>query len=263
MLEIKTYKELKDYIKAFSKKKINFLTIVSRGGLGKSYLSEEILAENAPLFLNGHLTPLAFHKILYNENQTDSSFILVLDDLDGLLHNETNIAILKAVCDTKDKKLIKYTSTTRLISEQEKEFTTRCKTLLLTNSLNVCNNDLSALVSRANVVNFNPPDIEILKFLKTFAKDSEIIKYIEKYAKFSKNLNLRVYARAVELKNSNLNWKQEVINSMEINPKYEEYFILKEKYKTENERAEHYSQSRASYFRIKKELEAKILQTQK
>ncbi len=258
MIEITKYAELKEYITAFSKKQINFLTILSRGGLGKTSLVEDILAEESPLFLNGHLTPLAFFKILKSENDIDNSFILVVDDIDGILHNDTNVAILKAVCDTKDKKTVKYTSTTRLLSESDKEFQTRCKTILLTNKLNVGDDDLAALVTRANVVNFNPPDIEILSFLKTFAKDKEIIKYIETYAKISKKLNLRVYARALELKNSNLNWKQEVLNSMEVNPTYAEFDELKSKYKTEKERITNFSLGRASYFRIKKILNSKM-----
>lgn len=257
MLEIKTYKELKDYIKAFGKLKINFLTILSRGGLGKTFLVEEILAENSPLVLNGHCTPLSLYKSLKYESELDASFILVIDDVDGILYNDTNVAILKAVCDTKEKKTVKYTSTTRLLSDDDKEFTTSCKTILLTNKLTVCDDNLTALITRANILNFNPPDTEILSFLKTFAKDKEIIKFIETYAKISKKLNLRVYARALELKNSNLNWKQEVLNSMEVNPQYAEFDELKSKYKTEKERIEHFSQSRASYFRTKKILNSK------
>jgi len=257
MINITSYKELKEYITAFSKLKINFLTILSRGGLGKTFLVEEILAKNSPLVLNGHCTPLSLYKSLKYENELDTSFILVIDDVDGILHNDTNVAILKAVCDTKDKKTVKYTSTTRLLSESDKEFQTSCKTILLTNKLTVCDDNLTALITRANVINFNPSDIEILSFLKTFAKDKEIIKFIETYAKISKKLNLRVYARALELKNSNLNWKQEVLNSMEVNPTYAEFDELKSKYKTEKERITNFSLGRASYFRIKKILNSK------
>jgi hypothetical protein len=256
MLEIKTYSELKKYIKAFGQRKIGFLTILSRGGLGKSFLTEEILAEQAPLILNGHITPLSLYKTLQNENNEDKSFILVIDDLDGILHNKTNVAILKAVCDTKETKIVKYTSTTRLLSDDEKEFETNCKVILLANSLNIGNDDLTALATRANIINFCPPNIEILNFLKTFAEDKEIINFIAKYAKFSRNLNLRVYARAVELKRSLLDWQQEIINSMQIDKDLVEFENLK-KYKTDKERIEHFSKSKATYFRIKKILATK------
>jgi hypothetical protein len=258
MLEIKTYKELKDFIKAFGKLKINFLIIHSAGGLGKTRLTEDILAERSPLILNSHATPLAMFKILAEENKIDDKFIVIFDDVDMILKNKSSVAILKSVCDSKENKIVRYTTTSPLLPPEEAEFQTSCKTLLLTNKLSEGDANLKALMTRATVVNFVPPDKEILSFLKTFAKDLEIIKFIEKYIRFSKFFNFRIYRRAAELKNSMLDWKKEIVNSMDINPDFIEFENLKKKYKTEKERSEHFSKSRASYFRIAREIKSKI-----
>jgi SNF2 family DNA or RNA helicase len=95
-------------------------------------------------------------------------------------------------------------------------------------------------------------------FLKTYAKDKEILDFIEANIIFSKKINLGVYERALERKKSGLKWKDEVIASMGIDTRFLEILNLEKKYKTDEDRVNHFSQSRASYFRVKKEYQLKI-----
>ena len=69
MIELKIYKDLYDYVTAFKNKQINLLVIWSRGGLAKTYTTEEALIEEAPLIFSGHTTPLAMYKDIYYKTQ--------------------------------------------------------------------------------------------------------------------------------------------------------------------------------------------------
>ena len=252
MIKVKTYKELQNYIKAFSRKKLNLLIVVSRGGLGKTFIAEEALIEEAPLTFTGHVTPLSMYMELYKRNKEEKDFIVMFDDVDALMLNKTNVAILKQLCDTREEKTIKYFTTSPTLKDVPKEFETSCKVLMNMNSLETEDNNLNALLTRAHLVDFNPSTEEVLKHLKEFADDKEILDFLEKYAPFVKSLNLRVYKRADEIKQSKLDWKQEILSELDIDMRLFEIETLLKKYKTDNERERHFSESRSSYFRLKK-----------
>jgi len=252
MITVKTYKELSEYISAFSKKKLNLLIVVSRGGLGKTFIAEEELMEEAPLTFTGHVTPLSMYMELFKRNKEEKDFIVMFDDVDALMMNKSNVAILKQLCDTREEKIIKYFTTSPTLKDVPKEFETSCKVLMNMNSLETEDRNLNALLTRAHLVDFNPSSEEVLKHLKEFAKDKEIINFIEKYAPFSKKLNLRVYKRADEIKQSKLDWKQEIISELDIDMRLYEIETLLKKYKTDLEREKHFTESRSQYFRFKR-----------
>ena len=252
MLTISKYQELFEFINAFQKKKLNLLIIVSRGGLGKTFITEEALMEQAPLTITGHVTPLKLYREVLTRTEVEKDFILVFDDVDALLTNKDLIALLKQICDTRDEKIIKYFTSSPILKDTPSEFETSCKVIMLMNSLRVEDPNIKALMSRAHLLDFRPPDTEILNNLKSWADDENILKFIERFAPFSKTLNLRVYKRAEELKDSGLDWKQEIINILEIDSRLFEISDLLKKYSTDKEREEHFSASRPSYYRFKK-----------
>jgi hypothetical protein len=120
------------------------------------------------------------------------------------------------------------------------------------NDIKTEDKNLNALMTRAHLINFNPPDTEVIRQMKTFAEDKEILAFIELYAPFSKTLNFRTYKRAAELKGVKLDWKQEVINELNVDKRLFEIETLIRKYKTDKERENHFSDSRATYYRFKK-----------
>lgn len=260
MITLTTYKELQEYITAFGKKQLNLLIVVSRGGLGKTYIAEEALMEEGPLVFSGHVTPMRLYKELYERNQEETDFICVFDDVDALMLNKTNVALLKQICDTREEKTIKYCTTSAVMGDTPKEFVSECKVLMLMNSLKTDDKNLDALLTRAQLIYFNPPDVEIVKHIKTFGSDKEITKFIELYAPFSKTLNLRVYSRAKELKASALDWKSEVMDILNVDPRLMEIQRLLEKYgnskevNKENEKKfmTNTESSRPTYYRFKK-----------
>ena len=252
MTTIKDYESLAKFISAFSGKKLNLLILVSRGGLGKTALAEENLMEQAPLIFTGHVTPLGMYKELLDRNQEEKDFITIFDDVDTLMLNKTNVALLKQLCDTRENKIIKYVTTSPILKDIPSEFETRCKVLMLMNDVKTDDKNLNALLTRAHFINFDPPGAEIIRHIKTFAEDKEIIEFLELYAPYSKTLNLRVYVRANELKQSKLDWKQEVINELKIDPRLLEIEKLIRKYKTDKERETKFSESRSQFYRYKR-----------
>ena len=252
MITIKKYKELYEYFNAFGDKKLNLLIVVSRGGLGKTFIAEESLIQHGPIIFTGHVTPLGMYRELQQRNKEERNFICIFDDVDTLMLNKTNIALLKQLCDTREDKIIRYVTTSPILSGLQPEFETSCKVLMLMNDIKTEDKNLNALLTRAHFVNFDPPDIEIINQIKTFGDDKEILKFIELYAPFSKSLNFRVYKRATELKSVKLDWKQEVINELNVDARLFEIETLLRKYKTDQEREKHFSESRAQFYRFKK-----------
>ncbi len=252
MITIKTYSELAEYMEAFGNKKLNLMIIVSRGGLGKTFIAEEKLMEQAPIVFTGHVTPLGMYKELLQRNREEKDFLVIFDDVDTLMLNKTNVALLKQLCDTREEKTIKYFTTSPILKSISAEFETSCKVLMLMNDLHTDDKNLNALLTRAHLVYFNPPDTEIITYLKTFGVEKDILNFIEKYARFSKTLNLRSYKRATELKAAKLNWKEEILDELNIDTRLFEIEQLLSKYKTDKEREEHFSESRPQYFRFKR-----------
>ncbi len=260
MRTLKTYKELTDYIDAFGKKNMSLLIIVSKGGLGKTTLSENVLIKQDPVVFKGHVTPLAMYKELFFRSQEEKDFITIFDDVDALLGSKTNVALLKQLCETRENKTIRYSSTSHILRGIPSDFEVSCKVLMMLNDVETlrANQSLKALLTRAHLIYFEPSDSEVLSYLKTFSKDNQIINFLTKYVPFSENMNFRVYERAAELKKAKLNWKDEIINSLKIDSKLFELHSLMELYHSDKERLKHFEGSRMTYYRTKKKLLSKL-----
>lgn len=252
MLTVKDYNKLNEYMTAFGNKALNLMIIVSRGGLGKTFIAEESLMEHGPLIFTGHVTPLGMYQELLERNKEEKDFIVVFDDVDTLMLNKTNVALLKQLCDTREEKTIKYFTTSPILKGMDSEFETKCKVLMLMNDIKTEDKNLNALFTRAHLINFDPLDTEIIRHMKTFGDDKEILDFINIYAHFSKTLNLRVYKRAIELKKAGLDWKEEVVSELKIDSRLFEIEKLLLKYDNDQDREKEFSDSRSTYFRYKK-----------
>jgi len=252
MITIETYEKLNEYFKAFGNKQLNLMIVVSRGGLGKTFIAEEALIEHGPLSFTGHVTPMSMYKEIFIRTREEKDFILIFDDVDTLFNNKTNVALLKQICDTREEKTIKYNTSSPMLKAVPSEFETSCKVLMLMNSLESEDKDMQALMTRAHLISFVPSDIEILRHLKTFGREKDILEFINIYAPFSKKLNLRIYRRAEELKLAGLEWKPIVISELDVDKRLFEINFLLTKYKSDTDREKNFSESRSNYYRFKK-----------
>lgn len=199
---IKTYDELSQYVEAFNQGHINFLVVESRGGLGKSYTTRRAL--NSFKLIAGHTTPYS----LFNTAKNNSTSTLLFDDVDALLDNKTNVALLKQITDTTTPKQVTW-NTTRQVGGRRKEsnqqFESHNRCVLLSNDVKESNNNLKALATRAVTIVFEPSRDEILQQAKQFV-DDEIINHIECTEFVNNDLNFRLMKKAEQLKESGIDW---------------------------------------------------------
>lgn len=264
-LTIKTYSELRKYVRAFSRKNIGLLIIVSKAGLGKTSITEEELEIEAPLVFNSHITPLSFYQTLAERVEEEKDCLIVVDEAEMLFRDAKIKTMLKILCDTRREKTIKYMSTTPLLKGLPKEINTEAKIIMLLNTLIPSDEDIKAIMSRGHLIKFEPTDSEIINYLvnSKWANDKEVEDFIKGYANISRSLSLRTYVKAVESKKANLDWEAEVINELELDPRLLTIKRVLKKFKNETDRVNEWEKqtgdSRATYFRYKKIYTSKVL----
>lgn len=97
-------------------------------GLGKSFTVEQALDRWDPegrdyTIIKGYVRPTGLYRELYrhrNEGQ-----VLVFDDADTIFNDETALNMLKAVCDTTDKRMLSYLSETNMVEDGSDEIIPR------------------------------------------------------------------------------------------------------------------------------------------
>jgi len=266
-LVIKEYDELRSYIRAFRKRHIGLLIIVSRAGLGKTSLVEEELEIEAPLLLNSHVTPLAFYKLLAEKTYEDQDLLIIIDEAEMMFSNPKLKTMLKLLCDTRKEKSIKYDSTTPLLRGLPPEIHTRAKVVMLINTLEPKDEHIKAIMSRGHLISFQPSDAEIFNYLNQsiWADDKEVIKFIKGYSNLSKSMSLRTYVKAIESKKSNLDWKAIVLNDMELDQRLllVQRLLEDKTFKNEAKRVEAWETitggSKSDYYRFRKMYLGKVL----
>jgi len=266
-LVIKEYDDLRKYVRAFRRRHLGLLIIVSRAGLGKTTLVEEELEVEAPLMLNSHVTPLAFYKMLAERNSEERDCLIVIDEAEMMFSNPKLKTMLKLLCDTRQEKVVKYDSTTPLLRGLPPEIHTRAKVVMLINTLEPKDEHIKAIMSRGHLISFQPTDSEIFNYMddSVWADDKEIIKFIKGYSNLSKAMSLRTYVKAVEAKKSDLDWRAIVLNDMELDQRLlvVQRLLENKTIKNEAKRVEEWERltggSKSDYYRFRKMYLGKVL----
>ena len=218
--KITTYKELYKFVENTRDRNIGFLVIVSRGGLGKSQIIKKNTYKDATLMFKGHITPMELYMQIYKHK----NHLIVFDDVDELTNNKTTVSILKQLCDTDPIKTLYYgTSATYEGMKVPPSFDTKNNVIIITNDLkSKSNKNLNAVWTRAIIVEFEPIKSDIISMIREWADDEEILKFLEETD--IKNLNARHYTRALDLKNSGIDWKNGLLqeSNLESEPNYKD-----------------------------------------
>lgn len=103
---------------------IRSLIVSGPAGLGKSYTVEETLKNWDPdesrwTQVKGYIRPTGLFKLLYDFRHPGN--VIVFDDADAIFGDETSLNMLKAVCDSSDRRRVSYMSEFRLISDESAE----------------------------------------------------------------------------------------------------------------------------------------------
>ena len=262
---VRTYSELSFFINMFKNGNSDLLILESRGGLGKSRLFESIMTEEPYLRILSHITPLQLFILGYKNLHKP----ILIDDVDGLLHNDENLSLLKMYCETRDIKEIAWHTTSSLLKNAEvpPSYETKSKVCILTNNFRELTKKVSALKDRGWHIYFNPTDQEILNKIReiisgvkkevALEEKLEVFNLIKEYSRFCE-ISLRTFVKGLDLfkecKNKEVSWKKILLNEMKINPKLVLLNELLEKYKTDKERVEEWEKkgfSRRSYYDYK------------
>jgi hypothetical protein len=151
-MKILEHKDAEDLVMMVIRQMAYACVLISEGGLGKSYLVQTLLMEHCSknsVYHTGHISPLALYKLLHDNNNK----IIVLDDMEELLSNDTNIGILKpALWQVKNKREITWGTTSDALGNYPQRFTFNGGLILLLNEIKRENHPLiQALMSRAVV----------------------------------------------------------------------------------------------------------------
>ena len=104
------------------------LIVSGPAGLGKSYTVEKTLAEWDPnginhVIIKGYVRATGLVKLLYQFQQEGQ--VIVFDDADTIFFDDTSLNLLKAVCDTTERRRVSWLSEGKLVDEDSGEFIPR------------------------------------------------------------------------------------------------------------------------------------------
>lgn len=104
------FKTLEEIVTRATTGNVNGAVIFGAPGVGKSYCVEETLVSLGAeyLSLKGKSTPGGLYDILYQVK--DPGQVLVIDDCDSLLYDETALDLLKAILDSNERRVVSWAS---------------------------------------------------------------------------------------------------------------------------------------------------------
>lgn len=253
---------LNNSLEAIKKNSINLLCVKGEAGTGKSRTILNFLKERKVNFnyFSSYTTPLYFYKLLYENRDKE---VLIFDDIEGITDLKI-IALLKSLCwspENKEREVC-YFSTTDLMKENKlpDRFTTNARIIL------IFNNDLrgfEAVINRGILIDFNfnfKEKLSIFEEMREVANlDTEVLNYVKTTCNEStENLSIRSLVILSKLKKDGFDFKlfaKEILKNDS-----DSGILLKLVSKSQSinqtclEWIKQTGKSRASFFRLKKEL---------
>lgn len=97
------------------------LIVSGPAGLGKSYTVESTLEQNQSkeqyTIVKGYVRPTGLYRLLFQHK--DFNQCLVFDDADAIFYDDTSLNLLKAVCDTTEKRTVSYMTERVMIDDDQ------------------------------------------------------------------------------------------------------------------------------------------------
>jgi len=212
------------------------LVVSGPAGLGKSYTVEQKLAAWDPngvnhIIIKGYVRATGLLKTLYSYREAGQ--VVVFDDADAIFFDDTSLNILKAVCDTTERRRVSWLSEAKFIDEESGEIVPRSFDFNGT-VIFISNYDfdamidrghklaphLQAMISRSHYIdlamkNRNDYLVRIrqvimqglLKHL-TLEERVDVMTFIEAYADNLRELSLRMALKIGALRKTTTNWEK-------------------------------------------------------
>lgn len=212
------------------------LIVSGPAGLGKSYTIEKRLADWDPSEMNhtivkGYVRATGLVKLLYQYREEGQ--VIVFDDADSIFFDDVSLNLLKAVCDTTERRRVSWLSEGKLIDEETAELIPRSFDFNGT-IIFISNYDfdamidkghklaphLAALVSRAHYVDLAMKTrrdylVRIRQVIRqgllgdlSFQQRSEVITFIERHHDSLRELSLRMAIKLGALCKQGSKWEK-------------------------------------------------------
>lgn len=211
---IRTYEELNKYTQAFAKGTYNLLFLIGNPGQSKSRMLHETMGKRSGshLWVEGTVSAFKLYQKLWQERHQP----LIMDDVDQIYTDRGLVRLMKCLCNTEDSKKVSWGTDSRQLDALEipNEFFTRSKVCIIANHWKSLTQHVGSLSDRGVMIHFDPSPEEIHKKAKSFFKDKEILDFIQQYLPCLETLSLRLYKNAEFLKDSGLDWRRPLLETM-------------------------------------------------
>lgn len=214
-LQVETYKELGECVKAFDKGTFNVLFIIGDPGQCKSTVVKKVLGGKSQLIEGGSVSAFKLYQDLYAHR--DKPFIF--DDCDQLYTDRTTIRLLKCLCQTEVKKVVGWHTHNKYLEDNDipRQFETKSRVVIIANAWHSISQHVESLEDRGLMVLFRPSVEEVLKEGKRWFRDREIVKFVEEHARYINSLSLRALVVAKSMKDVGMNrWRDALTKSLGI-----------------------------------------------
>lgn len=265
-IKIETYEHLNFYVNMFKHGRQELLIIVSRAGLGKTCLVNEMLKDVEFARLDSHITPYEFYQTcLENRNKP-----IVIDDVDALLHDSKMISLIKQVTETNPVKRLSWHSQANEKNDLPSSFETTSKVIIIANTINSMARKVKPLLDRGYLLNFQPSLSEV--FLKIeeikdeipvglpLEEKNEVFEFFKVFGRLGKFVSIRSFKKGLEFyleTDGKERWQDELISVMGVDKRYLILHRILLKFRTEKEcireweRQVEKGDSRRSFYRYK------------
>jgi hypothetical protein len=219
-LTVTEYQEFRRLVSAFAAEHYGLMAIVGPPGVAKSEIvtrtMQKIHGIGRWASIRGKHSSLDLYRRMY-ENRLHP---IVLDDLDGLLADRNNTALLKAICDTKRVRRVEWGSYHSAFAGPfplPKSFDAISTVAVIANDLTKLNKNIEAVLDRGLTICFRPSAVEIHREIASagWFDDEEIFRFVGEHLHLLVSPSMRFYITAKQHKKAGMNWKELVLRTIE------------------------------------------------
>jgi hypothetical protein len=212
------------------------LIVSGPAGLGKSFTVERKLGDWDPngvnhVIVKGYVRATGLIKLLYQFREAGQ--VVVFDDADTIFFDDTSLNLLKAVCDTTERRRVSWLSEGTLVDEESAEKIPRSfdfdGTIIFISNIDFDNQiekghklapHLQALISRSHYIDLAMKSrrdylVRIRQVVKQGLlsdlpeiQRAEVLAYIEENADRLRELSLRMAVKIANLRKTTDDWKR-------------------------------------------------------
>ena len=265
MHTIRTYPELHQAVRAWTRGHYNLLVVIGRPeGQGKSREVRDAVDESdePTIWLQGTVSAFRLYQLIY-ENSHKSR--LVIDDVDSFYRNRDLVRMLKCLCETEKTKTMAWHTGAKQFDSGDlpREYTVRMTTCIIGNDFRALDKNVGALEDRGRVFRFEPSPAEVYRQARTWFRDREILRFVEDRLHLLSGLSLRDFRRAREDKAAGMPWQRIFLEEKGVD---DQEVVISElmsmAFLSEEARVQEYirltGRSRASYFRRKRAMRSRF-----